>query len=73
MDFRFKKQGRDVPEIPFEKIGLYLDEYRTSMPDKKHYRKEVREFFRDVKSMPGSHKKFNTAESVENGPFIHAE
>ena len=32
-----------MPDIPFEKIGLYLDDSRKKMPDKNAYRKGVRE------------------------------
>ena len=70
MNFRFKEDLDDVPQIPFEEMGRYLDKYRKSMPDKEHYRKEVREFFRDIKSMPGSNKQMNTGKLIENGKFI---
>ncbi|WP_303318328.1 family 16 glycoside hydrolase [Flavivirga abyssicola] len=70
LDLQFKKQRRDLPEIPFNKIGLYLDDYRSSMPDKNHYRMAIKEFFKGVKSMPGTTKQINTGKVVENGPII---
>lgn len=70
LDLQFKKQGRDIPEIPFDKIGLYLGEYRLSMPEKEHYRMAIKEFFKDVKSMPGTTKQINTGKIVEDGPMI---
>jgi hypothetical protein len=42
-DFRFKKglRPRGFPEIPFDRIGLYVDEYRTRVPDKAVYRRAL--------------------------------
>ena len=34
-----------VQRIPLEKIGLHLDEYRTSMPNKADYRRAIRARF----------------------------
>ncbi|MBX2853325.1 MAG: right-handed parallel beta-helix repeat-containing protein [Phycisphaeraceae bacterium] len=39
-----------MPDIPFEHIGLYLDEHRPAMPDKARYRPMVREYFQDRRS-----------------------
>jgi hypothetical protein len=49
LDFRFKgeTQTTEFPEIPFEKIGLYRDQYRREIPDKKAYRGAVRQKFKD--------------------------
>jgi BNR repeat-containing family member/Right handed beta helix region len=58
------------PKIPFEAIGLHLDEYRAAMPDKTHYRRVVREFFDGIGSMPGTHKRIDTARVVEDGPVL---
>lgn len=55
-------------EIPFEKIGLYLDRYRQHMPDKSHYRVTIREFYDGIGSMPGTTKQIDTAQVVEQGP-----
>jgi len=70
LDLRFKNRGSDIPDIPFDKIGLYLDKYRSSMPDKENYRMAIKKFFKDVKSMPGSTKHINTGKIVEDGPVI---
>ena len=34
-----------TPDIPFEKIGLYIGDGRSEMPDKDHYRSRIREHF----------------------------
>ena len=49
MDFRFKKvpEAKGLPDIPFEKIGLYADEFRKTVPDKKAYRSAINERFKD--------------------------
>jgi hypothetical protein len=45
LDFRFKKGKRPTgfPEIPFDKIGLCVDEYRTRAPEKAAYRRQLAE------------------------------
>ncbi len=69
MDFRFTGgAGKAFPAIPFTKIGLQLEGHRDSMPQKAHYRTKVKEFFKGIKSMPGTKKQINTAVLVENGP-----
>ena len=45
MDFRIKDSVKNVPGIPFEKIGLYSDEYRRNVPDKAYYRNAIKEKF----------------------------
>ncbi|MGC6427270.1 MAG: right-handed parallel beta-helix repeat-containing protein [Akkermansiaceae bacterium] len=46
LDFRYRHgASRDLPHIPFSRIGLYLDEYRKSMPDPAKYRPMVRQHF----------------------------
>ncbi len=48
LDFRPKKNPPTwLPKIPFQKIGLYLDPSRKSMPDKAQYRKAVSQHFKD--------------------------
>ncbi len=48
LDFRIR-QGYPMPDgiepIPVERIGLYLDEYRTHMPNKADYRRKIRARF----------------------------
>ena len=70
LDLRFRQQGVGMPHIPFEKIGLYLDDHRNAMPEKKHYRRVIKDFFEDVKSMPGSRKQINTGLVVEESPIV---
>ncbi len=66
MDFRFKPDQADAPQIPFDSIGLYADAYRTQLPDKSKYRIAVRKFFADVKSMPGTTRHFDSAILIES-------
>lgn len=33
--------------IPFDRIGLYTDEFRSSVPDKRSYRKAVDEKYKN--------------------------
>jgi len=68
LDLRLKGEG--FPKIPFEEIGLTIDEYRSHMPDKKNYRAKIKEFFKDEKSMPGTRRKIDTAKVVEAGPQV---
>ncbi|MDO5988796.1 T9SS type A sorting domain-containing protein [Flavivirga amylovorans] len=44
----------DAPNIPFNEIGLYLDDYRCAIPDKTVYRKGVKDYFenRNLKGEP---------------------
>jgi len=58
-------EGEEFPKIPFGSIGLMLDEYRAEMPEKRHYRKVIKEFFKDERSMPGTSRKIDTAKIVE--------
>lgn len=70
LNLAFKEGAAGVPKIPFDKIGLYLDEYRDHMPDKQNYRKVVKQFFNGIDSMPGTTKKIDTAKVVEEGPEL---
>ncbi len=48
LDFRIRPDHpmpAGIERIPLEKMGLYLDEYRTSMPNKADYRHEIRARF----------------------------
>lgn len=63
LDLRLTGEG--MPDIPFQDIGLTLDEYRSEMPDKAHYRKAVKAFFKDESSMPGTNRRLDTAQIVE--------
>ncbi|WP_303318311.1 T9SS type A sorting domain-containing protein [Flavivirga abyssicola] len=46
LNFKFKAPRPGyAPDIPFEKIGLYLDEYRCAVPDKNIYRQNVKQRF----------------------------
>lgn len=70
MDFRFVEADA-TGGIPFERIGLTLDQYRDSKPSPAHYRTVIRAFFDGVGSMPGTHQKIDTGRVVEEGPVIH--
>ncbi|MEO0474610.1 MAG: right-handed parallel beta-helix repeat-containing protein, partial [Planctomycetota bacterium] len=57
LDFSYKVSRKAwMPEIPFEQIGLYLDEHRKAMPDKSKYRPMVRAYFADRRSCDRSAK-----------------
>ncbi|AUP77572.1 LamG-like jellyroll fold domain-containing protein [Flavivirga eckloniae] len=51
LNFNFKN-GENCSgfNIPFDDIGLYLDEYRRDMPDKDEYRKNIKNHFDGVPS-----------------------
>ncbi|NMH86722.1 T9SS type A sorting domain-containing protein [Flavivirga algicola] len=40
-------QPAGYPNIPFDQIGLYKDDYRCDVPDKNVYRKAVKDYFAD--------------------------
>ncbi len=65
LDLRFRDGVEGMPDIPFASIGLYLDEHRTSMPDKASYRRALREFYREERTMPGTTRRLDTAPLVE--------
>ena len=67
LDFGYKDQkdaGR-LADIQFEKIGLYKDEYRTELPDKKKYRSAVAKCFAGRKSYDAE-AKYDTASINES-------
>jgi len=70
LDLRFKKSHPKFPAIPYAKIGLYLDQYRTTMPSKSHYRTTINRFYEGIGSMPGTTKQIDTAAVVEQGPMV---
>ncbi len=46
LNFKFKTpQPSYVPDIPFDDIGLYADEYRCALPDKNAYRQKIKQRF----------------------------
>ncbi len=60
MDFRFKNP--DIfPDIPFNTIGLKINQYRKSMPDKQSYRIAIKDFFNGISSMPGTELKYDSS------------
>ena len=52
LDFQYadKNMAKQLPDIQFDKIGLYRDAYRKNPPDKNNYRKAVRDKFAHRKS-----------------------
>jgi len=56
--------------IPFERIGLYLDEYRQTMPDKAAYRRAIAERFRDVRSAGGRHDPYTINDRYPDPPYM---
>ncbi|MEM6673863.1 MAG: right-handed parallel beta-helix repeat-containing protein [Planctomycetota bacterium] len=61
LDLSFREPRAGLPDIPFARIGLYVDEYRASRPDPASYRRAVRAFFEGVPSMPGTKTKLDSA------------
>ncbi|WP_411847129.1 LamG-like jellyroll fold domain-containing protein [Roseibacillus persicicus] len=54
LNFKFKTPLPSyAPNIPFEQIGLYVDEYRTSIPDKDTYRAIVADHWKNTASSGG--------------------
>ncbi len=46
LNLKFKEPRPSyAPDIPFDNIGLYLDEYRCLVPDKNEYRQKVKQRF----------------------------
>ena len=70
LNLAFKPNKASLPKIPFDRIGLQLDEYRNSMPDKTNYRMAVKDFFKDVTSYKGTTNQIDTAKVVEEGPIV---
>ena len=53
LDFRIRPDcplPAGIQRIPLEEIGLYLDDYRTSMPNKADYRRDIRAKFEGTPS-----------------------
>ena len=56
MDFTMKsdfKFMQGFQRIPFERIGLYVDEYRKTMPDKTQYRLAIKKKYQGISSFKG--------------------
>ncbi len=65
MNFKLKDETK-YPKIPFNRIGLYTDEYRNKIPDKDKYRKAVKKFFKGIPSgHPGTKRRFDSAKFIE--------
>lgn len=52
LDLNYKnvEEAKDLPNVNFDQIGLYADEYRTYAPNKKIYRAKIKEHFKGRKS-----------------------
>lgn len=73
LNFRFKDNFvpfNGFQPIPFEKIGLYLDEYRQSMPDKDEYRKAMRERYEGIRSHGGGYNPDTINERYPDPPYL---
>ncbi|TNJ41507.1 hypothetical protein FGF67_15955, partial [Tamlana fucoidanivorans] len=61
LNFKFKAPRPSyAPDIPFENIGLYSDEYRCALPDKNVYRQKVKQRFDGQLSYGGASYDYNT-------------
>ncbi len=65
LDFTFVKAPDGVDIIPFEEIGLYLDQYRKEMPNKHHYRSTIKQYFDGMPAYEETFKLINTSVLVE--------
>ena len=72
-DFSDRAARAVLERIPFEDIGLRLDEHRSVMPEKVHYRAAMRRVFDGIGSMPGTHVQCDSAAIVLNGPMVKRE
>lgn len=54
LDFSYRRGKRPkwAPEIPFNEIGILHDEFRATIPEKAHYRRVIREHWKDERSHP---------------------
>ncbi|MDZ8118771.1 right-handed parallel beta-helix repeat-containing protein [Pontiella agarivorans] len=70
LNLAFATCPQGIDPIPFSSIGLYLDEYRLSMPNKNHYRMAVKSFFSGDRSYEKNRpvKQFDSATLIETGP-----
>jgi len=56
LNFKFNSNKPEIaPDIPFENIGLYLDEYRCAVPDKDEYRRAIKQRFEGQACYGGSY------------------
>ena len=60
--------AEDLPALPFQTIGLRLDEHRDRMPDKASYRQALKRRFEGIPCMPGTRERVDTAALVEAAP-----
>lgn len=50
LNFAYKASESKLPKVDFNKIGLYKDEFRTTIPNKANYRNKVKSHFEDIPS-----------------------
>jgi hypothetical protein len=61
LNFKFKEpRPAYAPNIPFEKIGLYKDNFRCAVPDKNVYRKNIKDHFANLACHTSDAYDFNT-------------
>jgi Secretion system C-terminal sorting domain len=61
LNFKFKEpRPAYAPNIPFEKIGLYKDNFRCAVPDKNIYRKKIKNHFANKSCHTSDAYDFNT-------------
>jgi hypothetical protein len=75
LNFKFKEpRPAYAPDIPFERIGLYKDEYRCAVPDKNTYRKNIKNRFANQASHtsdPYDYKTINQRLYYNTGKIIY--
>jgi Secretion system C-terminal sorting domain len=61
LNFKFNEpRPAYAPNIPFEKIGLYKDDFRCAVPDKNKYRRSIKDHFINQASHTSDPYDFNT-------------
>ncbi|MCR9246142.1 MAG: right-handed parallel beta-helix repeat-containing protein [bacterium] len=70
LDLRFRDHGANLPRIPFERIGLYVDRHRPSRPDPAAYRRTVADFFAGIPCMPGTDTVLDSAAVIDAAPRL---
>ncbi len=63
LNFKFRSIPGGMKDIPFERIGLFTDAYRVTVPDKNNYRRAVRNRWEGQASVIGGTYNSATAEA----------
>jgi hypothetical protein len=73
LDFRIRPDAvlpEGFPRIEFEKIGLYVDEHRPTVPDKTTYRQAVAQKYRGIRSTGGRYDRVAINRRYSPAPYL---